>query len=446
MITETLQSYTDLFVQRIPRYAVKPPGGTWHTRHRALHDEEIKKHLACQQAVACLSRWYPEYAVLDTDDVTRTAADRIRAGFLLDDSNSMLLSSESPDSYHVYFRPDYNGKPPTIDLLQAVLKPYAKARGIEIYPQRNRAFRLPFGKGQNCLDFKEQYLKSWQEKLYWLQKKDDFDLSSVKGHQTFFDFKPTEHLPAIDLGAAGDIKGLLANGLQAPSTRDSAQFEIIKHLWRQNVTQDDAWRFLWVWIGKKHNGFSRDYLRNPKMVRDHIRHQVFSYYDRMRNFFVLPDHAHISHKGYICRPDLLEIVKVCAGNLPRMKFIFELVKYMNPRRFRESVPVHRDKLVEWSSWRTYKNHLEYLEGKGILKRGSGYLVGEKSKGIKLDWPYQTEQEAVLFEGRAVENLEKAVPMLFKPEDFRGLLEGYVKRTTALMTVKTLFSCQKWGHI
>ena len=401
-----------------------------------------------QQAIACLSRWYPEYAALDLDDVTWTAVDKIRTGLLLDDSNSMLLSSESPDSYHIYFRPEYNGKPPTIDLLQAVLKPYAKARGIEIYPQRNRPFRLPFGKGQNCLDFQEQFVEKWEQKLYWLAKKDSFDLSGVKNHQTSFDFKPPEQrIPSVDpAGAPVDVAALLRDGLQGPSTRDRAQFQIIRHLWRQNVTQDDAWRFLWDWIGRKHNGHSTDYLKHPQMVHHHIRHQVLAYYDRMRNFFVLPDHPHLTHKGYISKPDLLEIIKVAAGNLPRMKFIFELVKYMNPRKYRESVPIHSDKLIEWSSRETYQKNLEYLDGKGILKRGPGYLVGEKSKGIKLEWPYQTDKDAILFEGRAVETLEKVVTMLFKPTDFRGLLEGYVKRTTALMTIKTLFACQKTVNI
>ena len=37
--------YKDLFVQRLPRYAVKQHGEYWRTRKHALHDNEIKKHL-----------------------------------------------------------------------------------------------------------------------------------------------------------------------------------------------------------------------------------------------------------------------------------------------------------------------------------------------------------------------------------------------------------------
>jgi hypothetical protein len=368
----------------------------------------------------------------------------IRSGLLLDDTNSRLMSSESPDSYHTYFRPSYNGRPPTIDLLQAVLGPYAKAKGIEIYPQRNRAFRLPFGKGQNCLDM--PYIEGWENQFYWLEKMDDFDLSTVKSHQTFFDFTPADQgiLPGADLLSTVDVPALLANGLPGPSTRDWAQFELVRHVWRQNVAQEDAWRFIWDWIRKKHNGFSKDYLKHPQMVRDHIRHQVSKYYFHMLHLFALPDRPHASHNGYICKPDILKIVQVCAGSLPRMRFVFELVKFMNPRQRRDSVPIHSDQLAKWSGRRTYRRHMEELESKGVLKREKWYSPGEVSKTVKLNWPYKSDREAVLWGGRAVETLEEAVKMIFKPAEFRGLLEGYVKRTTTLMAVKTLFESVKKG--
>lgn len=452
---ELFEHYKGLFVQRIPRYAVQLPGTKgWNTRKFPLHDTEILKHLDGRHYIGCLSRWYPEFAALDLDHMDRNKVEEIRSGLLLDEANSALFSSPSKDSYHIYFRPQYNGKPPTISLLQIIIKPYAKAKGIEIYPQKNRAFRLPFGLDQRCLDFEKVCLESWKEKMAWLEKKDDFDLSTVKGHQTFFDFQPTdptrtspgEDPPGDDLLVnVPYVTDLLKNGLQGPSSRDRAQFEIIRHLWRQNVKPDDAWRTVWEWIQKMHNGYSKDFLKHPGAVRDHIRHQVSAYYNRMEYRFKLPDRTHLSHKGYICEPDLVNIVELCAGNLPRMRFTFELVKFMNPRRHREVVPVHSDKLIQWSSWKTYQRHLEYLDGKGILERGSGYLVGEKSKSLKLRWPYKTEHEAVLFGGRAIETLEGAVKILFKPTEFRELLGRYVKRTTALMTIKTLFEGVKKGE-
>jgi len=443
--TATFNEYRSAFAQVVPRYAAKLPGQTWRTRQFALNDTEIKKHLAGELYIGCLSKWYPEFSAIDFDSMPLDVVESIRGDLELNENNSMLLTSESADSYHLYFRPIYNEKPPTTNLLQSTLGPHAKAKGIELYPQKNRAFRLPFGKGQDCLDLQDRNLKSWEEKLYWLQKKDDFDLSGVSGHQKFFEFKPIDLNQESTLSSSIDVPELLKSGLQGPSTRDEVQFSLTKYLWHQNLLKSDCERFIWAWLQKNHNGYSKDLLRSPREVQKHIRHQVETYYGWMATGAVYPDQPHKNHNGYVCRPDLLEIVKLAEGSLPRMRFIFELVKYMNPRRHRDSVPVHRDKLVSWSGVRTYQGHLNYLESKRILKRGSGYLVGQKSKDIKLSWNYQTDQDAVLFNGRAVDTLEKAVSMLFTPEDFRGLLGTYVKRTTALMTTKTIFKGVKKGN-
>ena len=427
------------FVQPVPRYAVKLPGDTWRTRKFALHDSEVQKHLDGALAIACLGRWYPEYAALDFDDVTKEKVEEIRGDLLLDDNNSMLLSSESRDSFHLYFRPEYNEKPPTLNLLQTILAPYAKSKGVEIYPQKHRAFRLPFGKGQGCLDFQDRYIQGWQEQLYWMQKKDDFDLSTVKGHQMPLAFKPIDLQQEVDLERSIDIPALLENGLTEHSTRDWAQFELVKDLWHQNVLKNDAIQFIWAWLNRHHNGFSRDLIRNPGEVKNHIRHQVNSYYNHLQTGAIYPDQPHKNFNGYICQPDLLEIVKLAEGNLPRIRFIFELIRYMNPRRHRDSVSIHSDKFIAWASMRTYQRHLQYLGSKGILKRGTGYLVGQKSKEIKLTWPYKSDQDAVLFNGRAVATLEKAVSMLFTPEDFRALLRGYSTKQAASIATKRLFS-------
>jgi len=436
--TASFADFRASFVQATPRYAVKIPGKTWRTRQFALNDTEIKKHLKGEIYIASLGRWYPEFATFDFDSVPLSVVENVRSDLLLNENNSMLLASESADSYHLYFRPEYNDKPPTLSLLQTILAPYAKSKGVEIYPQKNRAFRLPFGKGQDCLDFEDQNARSWKEKLYWLQKKDDFDLSGVKGHQTFFEFQPIEFNPEAALSSSIDIPELLKSGLQGPSTRDEVQFELVKHLWHQNLLKADCERFIWSWLQNNHNGYSKDLLRSPREVQKHIQHQVAAYYGWMQTGALYPDQPHKSHNGYVCRPDLLEIVKLAEGSLPRMRFIFELVKYMNPRRHRDSVPLHSEKLVQWSSMRTYQGHLRYLESKGILKRGTGYLVGQKAKDLKLTWPYKTDKDAVLFNGRAVDTLEKAVSMLFTPENLRALLRGYVSKQAAQFTTKTLF--------
>jgi hypothetical protein len=97
---EAFRSYINLFVQRIPRYAVKK-SRSWTTKTKPLSDRPVQAHLAGQYAVAVLGKWYPEFGILDIDDRQRETVDEIREELGLDDKNSMLISSESPDSYHI---------------------------------------------------------------------------------------------------------------------------------------------------------------------------------------------------------------------------------------------------------------------------------------------------------------------------------------------------------
>jgi len=443
---QIFDEYKGLFVQRIPSYAVKAPGKSWYTYHKKLHDEVVKKHLEQKKSVAVLGQWYPQYCAFDFDDFSISQVEDIRAGLKLDEDNSMLFNSESPNSYHLYCRPLYREKPPTIRLLQSALKSYARTNNIEVYPQKNRAFRLPFGQGQSCADFQDRNINGWKDQLYWLQKKDDFDLGSVPRQQLILDFPRIEKgAPFSKIDFVPDTMGILENGLQAPSTRDYWQFELIKCLFRENLPMDDTAAVIWNWISKRHNGFSKDFLRNPQQVYSHIQHQVQAYYQWVANRGILPDSTKKIHEGYITQSDILKIIDLCKGNLPLMRFVYNLVKFMNPRRERACVPIHSDTFSEWvgkksktGSGADFLKHLNFLEGKGILKRSRGYIIGRQSKLVSLKWDYKSDADAVLYKGRSVNSLSGAVRMLFGMSEFKELLRNYVKRTTAIMTANRLF--------
>ena len=157
------RSYVDLFVQRIPRYAVKK-SRSWTTKNKPLSDRPVQAHLDGQYAVAVLGKWYPEFGILDIDDRQRGTVDEIREKLELDDKNSMLFSSESPDSYHILLKPEYREKPPTIRLLNSAFHNFCDLHQIEIYPQVTRAIRLPFGPRQEPLDFEYSYSSSTARK------------------------------------------------------------------------------------------------------------------------------------------------------------------------------------------------------------------------------------------------------------------------------------------
>jgi len=418
----TLEDYLDKMIQRRPRYGIKPIGrGKWKTMKKPLSDRPIRAHLDGEYNVSVLGTWYPEYAILDIDSRPRKEVDEIRARLELDESNSMLQKSESEDSYHIIFTPEYRGKPPTLNLLDTVLKPFCEDRRIEIYPQRRRTIRLPFGPHQPLLDYEYMGLDSWKQKLYWFEKLDGFDLSSVKYHQLLMDFEPGPGRLELPSNFFQEAQYLLDDGLQFPSTRHESQGRILFYLWRQNVPAENAVGIVWEWINEKHNGFSKDILRSPRHVKKDIESQAAHLWRKYHMGQIYPDSTHNLHHGYITKPDIPEIVEAVRGSLPRMKFLFNLVKYSYPRRHRKSISIHRDKLIGWASTETYLRYLGELGSKGIAERKSAYRPGLYSKDLKLNWKFRTSNEAVLFEGRSIETLDDAVKLNFKPDEFRQIL-------------------------
>ncbi len=435
------REYTGLFVQRSPRYAVKMAGRPWTTKKKPLPDRPIEAHLRGQYAVASLGRWYPEFAVLDVDDRPRGTVDEIRESLGLDAADSMLFSSESENSYHLFLRPEFREKPPTLRLLNSAFKEFARVRGVEIYPQPGRAVRLPFGPIQRPLDPEYSTLEKWTDKLFWFQKLNAFDISTVRGQQYSFDFALPIR-PAIP-SVMGEAAELFEHGLQSPGSRHESQFKLIYFFWRRNIDPETTRAAVWEWIRRKHNGFSRTILERPGQVQAEIARQVDHVFGKYEFGRVYPDRTHNSFNGFISEPDLERIVRIARGSLPRMRFLFSLVKYYYPRRFRPFVGIHTDKLIEWASRRTYQKYFGEFEAAGIVSRGSKYSPGRFSKNIRIEWPWKSEGEAVLFDGRAVDTFADSVRLVFRPGDFRGLLEAAsVKKDSAYRTIENIWNGHK----
>ena len=436
----TFKGYLRKFAQRQPRYAVKQIGrGRWRTKKKPLSDIPIRAHLAGKYAVAVLGKWYPEYAILDIDNRPRWEAEEIREMLELDESNSMLIKSESEDSFHILFIPEYHGKPPTLNLLKASFENFCRSKRIEIYPQKRRPIRLPFGPYQPLLDIEYMELDSWQKKLYWLEKFNPFDLSSVKYHQLIFDFEPGPGKLWMPTNIFEEAQGLLDHGLQFPSSRHESQSKILFLLWKLNVPKENAIGIVWNWINEKHNGYSKDILRHPHLVEKEIERQADHIWNKYQVSQVYPDSTHNVHHGYITAPDILDIIEATSGSRPRMNFLYNLVKFSYPRRHRKLISIHRDKLIRWSSKETYLKYINELECKGIAERRKAYLPGLFSKDLKLDWKFRSSDEAVAHEGRSIETFEKTIRFLFKPDEFRQLLiKAGVRQSTASKMINSIW--------
>jgi hypothetical protein len=126
------------------------------------------------------------------------------------------------------------------------------------------------------------------------------------------------------------------------------------------------------------------------------------------------------------------------------------VRYLNPRRYRDRIGVHRDKLIEWASMNRYIWRLNELERAGLLARSDSYSVGNYSKEIKLNWNWRRTSEAILDDNRSV-GFDRAVRLVISPEQFREeLIKMGVSRRTSYKTLKAIFEpsgcAQSVAHI
>lgn len=441
--------YCKSFVARVPGYTVKQYGKSehWKTKHKSLSDRPVQAHLKGKYAVGVYAGWYPEYFIIDIDDAPYEKVEFIKERLGLDYKNSMDNQSESPYSYHVLARPTLNGKPPTARRLNDAFKNFVRPYGLEIFPQRKRTIRLPFSPGFDILNEPYQHLRTWPEKLYHFLMLDEYNIETVERQQYDFDLKVRSDRE-IGLKVL-DAEELLKHGLQARSTRSDAQFEILRYLYRQGWYRETAIKKVFKWIKRKHNGFSRDIV-NQREVERQIIVQSVNVWDYFESRNIYPDKTHNNFNGIITKPDIVDIARISEASTPRMKFLYRLVMFSYPRRYRTAFPVHRDRFIEWGSRWGYPNQLRELEEKGIIERGQSYLSTETAqkrnkdaegfaKSLKVNWPFRDSRQAILYDSRSLDTFDDAVRLTFDPRDFRELLTSAgAKRTTAIMTTKRVF--------
>ncbi len=410
-----LKDYTNEFVQRMPRFVVKRPGAGWKTIEHQVSDYRVKGHLSGKDAVGCIGRWYPGHAVVDIDNRDIEFVDEIKEKLNLNDHNSLLCTSESPDSYHLIVRPVYRKKPPTLRLLNDIMGPFAKSQGVEAYPSAKKAFRLPFGPTQMILNEGGEWIDQWQKKLYWFEKLNEYDLCNVPYSTPDLDLQYPRSKGTVSDYQEG--KYLYEHGLQGPSSREQGQFHVLYYLWRKNVPLETAIETTREWISKKHNGFSKT-IFNTREVKRHIERQANIIYST----YNLPDDAHNLYVGFVTKADLPAILHHMDGSLPKSRTLFNIVKYCYPRRLRRRITVHSGLLIEWAGTHTYRKRLKDLNDMGLVKRGDGYVVGHKSKDLVLKWKYKNPDKAVLVDERSPDTLDETIKACMTQEETRTLLK------------------------
>lgn len=94
---------------------------------------------------------------------------------------------------------------------------------------------------------------------------------------------------------------------------------------------------------------------------------------------------------YITKTDIEQILRYGNGSLPKIKFLYQLIKFMNPRiyqnmydkLFPNGVSISVKLLIRWSS-NFYIKFIKYFENVGIIERSKMYIpwyIAKDKRGV-----------------------------------------------------------------
>jgi hypothetical protein len=392
------------------------PGGRWQTVKGKISDPVLASHINQECWVGKKGSWYPYIFTLDFDHPKEGVFEEVCERLQL--SDGMMLPMTSPSfarsgNFHVALNLEKNARPVTLHRGLSFLQ---KMVGdlCEVYPQKRRKFRLPFGRDQFLLSKHRMPIKDYslRECLHWLDKVEPID--AVFSFTAVSEENALPPRQRVSLPPYSEAGRLWREGLQAHGTRHYSQFLLAIYLARSNYQPEEAKRLIQHWIRNKHNQFSKD-ARSGKWrsIDAEIERQVDWIWEHE---YFYPDQVH-NLQGRVTRADLNWIVKTFRGDVVNQKRLFNLVCYYRARCQHEWVyiPVHvwRNRIA---NDRTYKSFIATLEKKRLLRCNWSYSHQADStqsfcRSFRLKLP--TTSEPVLQEdGRNFQEYYETLRHLF----------------------------------
>lgn len=459
ILDDPVKLYRYIFFQHSKGYILSYHPGSWETIHRPPSDQEIFDHFTEKIWIGPRYQKVTSWVILDLDDKTDDEAHEILSMINATITDSMLCTSVSPGGFHLLLRVAPIDSPISIDLVQAPFETYPKELICTVFPMLKQGVRGPFGKDQNCVYECDRHLFTVKDKLNRLLNQDIFDLQKVQP----YDHKNLDLLPdlpktrsrpvipvTIDLYSKSkphrnarryseeEVRILNAEGLTKSRTRDYAQTMQFISQYSQEVPLAKATRFVIKFMLDNHNGFSKDYNRDPNDVVIHISGQGKRIYDHLRKWRILPKDIHCSEREFITEAGFSFVLDNGIGNLPYIKFLTKAVFYFSSRQHRELIKVRWDLLWKWSSNRTYLKYIEKGESQGLLKRGIDFQKSHCSKYLMFNIPKMNPMDAILFNGQPAKNFEEALVATRTRSEARQLLrdKGFTRRNSEIIVQRT----------
>lgn len=443
---DSILNYQYHLTQPYPHYATQIDG-TWKTVHRPLKHHVVRDHIEHRRIIGTLGRWYIEYGIIDIDDATIAEVEAVRASVGLTDANSVIFTSASAHSYHVYFRPVVGDQLPTISYYRQAMGYVERDLGVELYPHPHRVIRLPFGRGQGYLCRGVVRDIDYMDGMALLASLEEYDL------RRYYHEPEDEGAPLrAELGIFGDkttgwkTQGLefFNDGLSDFGTRLEATKRVIYLHWANNIPLESTILALQRWLDAKHHGYSRDYADNRAKVHEQTAKLARWIYDHYERRYILPDVPLMIDRGYLTPESVRMTLEASRGSLPLLKFALPLVAYVSIRGGRK-VSVHRDRLASMGSATNYQRWIGMLEDASILTRGTQYSVENYAKQISLTQTMPPSQVLASVDDseRPATTIHEWIPSVYTPEEFyRTQARHGVGRTTILMQISEIYQYTK----
>lgn len=467
---EQLEIYKYLFVGHPRGHIISHRSGEWITEHTPPSDSLILDHLSGKKWGGSRYQKYTRTGIFDFDDKSSDEVLETRSIINYTPENSMVCTSVSKDSYHLLIPFTFDGPPVLITLVQSVFKPYVRMGLFELFPQPNQGCRWPFGKDQIPLDEGCRHLFNWEDQLdyfcslkinplvlppYEQQELDlgpDIPGAHHRSHVTpvLFDFPSREKTrPYTFCHSDEEALDIIENGPPGPGTRNMATFDMLLFFRKQGVSRDDAIQRTIEVIRTKHRGLSKDWLRNPQRVINHIKDQAKRVDDYFIKRGILPTDIHCSEREFITKAYISSSLEHCDIKWPHAKSIMRFIRYYSTRKHRELVRIHCDILKNGNHDGFYLKVITSLETQGVGKRGADYCPGHYSKYLILDLPVSNPADAIYFNGRLARTLDEAIMGAYTRSEARQLLRdaGFPRKNAEKIVLRIYSgSGDKTGHM
>ncbi|NIZ41361.1 hypothetical protein PVA45_07170 (plasmid) [Entomospira entomophila] len=412
--------YQQAFTQPYPRYAMKV-ADQWRFIDNKLGWHQTRDHITHKHIIGTLGRWYPHYGILDFDNVSLQYVKQTQRQLGLNTRNSQIFTSESKNSYHLYFKPRKKGDCVTLRYYQKAMN--LATNYCEVYPQANRVIRLPFGRHQYYVDGQSIKSINYIEGMQLLDQLEDFELSHIAYSPDYDDASLlSSNAPLQGMMSGWKQEGFeyLQTGLTAFGSRLEATKRVIYFYWTQNLTPEICKQETKHWIKEKNNGLSKDWNHHPLKVYQQIDQLTEWLYSSFIRHQIMPDLPNLMSMGFLTKKTVLQVLQASRGQLPKMKFIAKILSYLQASGGNLPRSIHRDKLVSWSSERTYLRHLEDLDQEGIIKRSHSYSTGNYAKRITLLQPKEDPTQMIAKTSdadRPADCLQEWIPAVISQKEY-----------------------------